>query len=275
MPPAICYGTAAGGGIGRQGVVFELVPHNGGWTENVLYAFDGNGDGTGPASSVVFDSAGNLYGTCADSSGSGGIVYELSPSPSGWTENILHRFHGGANDGFGAVGGVAIDAQGNLYGTTLYGGYYQQGTAYELSLSNGNWNFILLHSFESNEGPADTPTLDAAGNVYGTSLYSGGNVGLVFELSPDNGGWAYNNLHVFSGSDGEIPYAGVIFDRQEIFTALLRGAGAILPAWSSRSRRLEFVPTGSAEVPRQNSGAPLVYHSVGLRQGGHSPEPGG
>ncbi len=208
------YGTASGGGLGRQGVVFELVPHNGGWTENVLYAFSGNGDGTGPTSSVVFDSAGNLYGTCADSSGGGGIVYELSPSPSGWTENILHHFRQNPNDGFGAVGGVVLDAQGNLYGTTMEGGLYQAGTVYELTPANGSWTFTLLYSFPaSNGGPTDAPLLDAEGNLYATSSSSGGN-GLVFELSPYNGGWNYNTLHIFDYSDGYLPYAGVIFDRQ-------------------------------------------------------------
>ena len=207
------YGTTAQGGINRQGLVFELIPSNGHWTENVLYRFTGNGDGLIPAGGVTFDNAGNLYGTCAYSSGGGGTVYELSPSGAGWTEKTLHSFVQSQNDGFEPSGGVVIDAQGNLYGTTEYGGYYQQGTAYQLSPSNGNWNFTLLHSFEGNEGPGDTPTLDAAGNVYGTSQYSGGD-GLVFELSPYNGGWNYSNLHVFDYSDGYLPYASVIFDRQ-------------------------------------------------------------
>lgn len=184
------YGTAAGGGAYGYGVVFKLTHSGGGWTESVLWNLTGGGDGANPYSGVIFDSTGNLYGTAAYGGLGYGTVYELSPSQSGWTEKTLYVFTG--QDQGNAVGGVTMDANGNLYGTT--GGVEGLGEAYELSLSNGNWVFSLLQSFNGYEGPFDTPTLDSQGNLYGTSAFTGGN-GEVFKLTPSDGRWIYTHLH--------------------------------------------------------------------------------
>ncbi len=213
------YGTTAYGGDpscnrsgGGCGVVFELSRSGGGWTESVLYAFPGAPEsGAEPFSGVTFDSAGNLFGTTflVDST-----VYELSPSGSGWTQTILHTLSG--DDGAYPIGGVAFDQQGNLYGTTDYGGN-GIGTVFQLQPANGNWNFNLLYNWGGGPGPGptDTPTLDAAGNVYGTT--SGGITGFggVFKLTPGANGWTYTDLYDFGDphlSDGFTPLGGVVLD---------------------------------------------------------------
>lgn len=102
---------------------------NGKWTETVLYSFDGN-DGAYGIGNVVFDKAGNLYGTTFGGGGTAcefgcGVVFELSPNSIGsWTYTVLYRFTGGS-DGADPYAGLAIDAAGNLYGTATFGGRFR------------------------------------------------------------------------------------------------------------------------------------------------------
>jgi uncharacterized repeat protein (TIGR03803 family) len=125
------YGTTGLGGSsscygGGCGVVFKLAPNpDGTWTEHVLHRFTGGGDGIGPNAGMIFDAAGNLYGTTVYGGPTGsnnGVVFKLAPNPDGtWTEHVLHRFTGGT-DGANPLAGVILDAAGNLYGTTISGG---------------------------------------------------------------------------------------------------------------------------------------------------------
>src|SRR5208282_5382393 len=89
-------------------------------------------DGYWPASGLIFDVAGNLYGATLEGGGVGvGILYELTPSGDGWTETIVHTFHG--SDGSYPSGTLIADSYGNLYGLTSAGGSYDGGTAFEVS----------------------------------------------------------------------------------------------------------------------------------------------
>ncbi len=204
------YGTTPMGGAHGGGVVFKLTRSGQSWTESVLWSF--GTEGSVPLSGVIFDSAGNLYGTTAFGGANGdGIVYELSPSGSGWTQTTLYSF--GSEDGAGnPSAGVTMDAQGNLYGTT--GGQFGSGEAYELTPSGGSWTVSRRQIFAANgEGAFDTPTLDTQGNLYGT-ISLGGNDGLgeVFKLTPSGTGWIYTHLYDFSGPNGNGPIGGIIFD---------------------------------------------------------------
>lgn len=203
------YGTTAGGGTYYRGVVFKLTPSTGGWIETVLWNFTGGSDGGIPENGVIFDSAGNLYGTTSNYQGSGaGGVYELSPSGSGWTEKTLYTLDLTGN----TLGGVSMDEHGNLFGAT--GGPNGPGGAWELTPSDGTWTFNLLQTFSGSEGPWDTPTLDAGGNVYGSSSFTGSSgQGEVFKLAPSNGGWIYTSFG-FDGSDGAGPTGSVILDAE-------------------------------------------------------------
>ncbi|MFI5115931.1 MAG: choice-of-anchor tandem repeat GloVer-containing protein, partial [Terriglobales bacterium] len=226
------YGTTSLGGAYGFGTVFELTPTAGGtWTEKVLYSFKNDGtDGSNPKAGVIFDAAGNLYGTTSLGGagvcqGAGcGTVFELTPAAGGtWTEKVLHSF-GGATDGVIPEAGLIFDAAGNLYGTTGYGGPYNWGTVFELTpAAGGTWTENVLYSFQGGAdgaGPAAGLVFDAAGNLYGTTEVGGAGVcqgngcGTVFELTPAAGGtWTENVLYRFqSGADGANPYDALIFD---------------------------------------------------------------
>jgi uncharacterized repeat protein (TIGR03803 family) len=193
-----------------------------------LYRFTGGLDGRNPASGVILDPAGNLYGV---SGGSGtqcndyspcGNVFEVSPQAAGgWTEKVLFNFHG--LDGFAPLGRLVFDKAGKLYGTTLDGGpgACGCGSAYQLSQQpDGVWYEQVLYSFQNNgrDGHALYSGLvfDAAGNLYGTASEGGAyGFGTVYSLSPHAAaGWTETTLYSFTGhSDGEGPTAGVIVDK--------------------------------------------------------------
>ena len=221
-PNGALYGTTADGGVGNagfgQGTVFEVQPPANAcktaicyWNETVLHAFaGGTSDGAFPQyGNVVFDQAGNMYGTTsADGTLGFGNVWELTPSAGGWTETILYNFTGGA-DGRSPYSGVTLDAAGNLYGVTPEGGS-GTGTLYQLVPSNGGWTENTLVQFNGTKGihPYGTLIKDAIGNFYGTARDNGPNGGgTVFELSPANGGgWNFSLVYAFSSCS---PQAGV------------------------------------------------------------------
>ncbi len=234
------YGTTAEGGslsyckpVGC-GLAFRLSPSSGRWQESVLRDFPNSAQGS--AAGLVEDAAGNFYGTTV----SGGIVtgclgfnltgcgtvFELSPTPTGqWKRTLLHAFTGGA-DGAVPYASLVLDAVGNLYGTTGFGGSdftgcpsIGCGVVFKLSPnSGGDWTESVLYSFTCGtdaceRDPQAPVTFDAAGNLYGTTLYSTLGFGSVFELSPTTSGpWTETVLHRFSGADGINPLGGLIFD---------------------------------------------------------------
>jgi uncharacterized repeat protein (TIGR03803 family) len=202
-------------GIGPGwGVVLELTPSNGGWKESVLYTFTGGNDGAFPDGGVVFDAAGNLYGV-ANYHGAynNGLVYQLTPSGSAWPQNVLYAFQGGS-DGGRPRGLLIFDNAGNLYGGTSLAGSGGGGTVFELSPANGNWTLNILYSFTGKSGPDGSLTMDAAGNLYGTTLQDGTyGYGSAFKLTPSTGGWTYTDLHDFTGgNDGKYPNGSLVLD---------------------------------------------------------------
>lgn len=202
------YGTTQTGGILGYGVVFELSPNgSGGWNQTVLHQFALGEipppDGGFPTSNVIFDSAGNIYGTtmfggpadCGDC----GTVFELTPNGTSWTQTILYSFAGG-NDGLHPQSGLTMDAAGNLYGTTLLGGPNNAGTVFELSRSGDGWTEKIIYApaVDDSIGMYAGLAMDAAGNLYGASGAT------VFELSPNgNGGWNPTVLVTFAPSSKE------------------------------------------------------------------------
>ncbi len=207
------YGTTPLGGAYGYGVVFELTRSGGSWTETLLWNFPGGSGGSTPLSGVIFDRAGNLYGTASGQAGGGEVVYELSPSGSGGTQKTLYTFSG--EDIACPSGGVTMDAQGNLYGTTGgLGSCGAGGEAYVLTPSGGHWTVSRRHTFEAYIGPVETPTLDAQGNLYDTipSQGLGGGPGEVFKVTPPGNGWTYTDFFEFSGSPAGYPFGEMIVD---------------------------------------------------------------
>ena len=222
------YGTTQTGGASSNGTIFQLVPGSPAWTENQLYSFTGGSDGASPYAGLVFDGAGNLYGTagaggsstaCGSGPGSGcGVVFELTPASGGGTETVIYSFTGG-KDGSIPVAGLIFDASGNLYGTAASGGdascvgEYNDpsgcGVVFELSpVAGGGWKQHVLHTFKGGKSDGASPTaallLDASGNLYGvTTLGGASNAGVVFELTPTaKGPWKKKLVHSFSGGSG-------------------------------------------------------------------------
>jgi uncharacterized repeat protein (TIGR03803 family) len=199
--------------FGSLGTVFELTPSGGGWTKSNVHRFDGS-DGQYPTAGLIFDQSGNLYGTTYYGGTHGyGAVYQLTPSGSGWTENLLYSFQNG-NDGADVAAGLTFDNSGNLYGATSAGGSGGGGTVFELTSSGGHWTPNVIYSFAGSGGPASSLVMDTAGNLYGTTVQDGAyRAGNVFKLTSSGGGWTYTDLYDFTGgSDGANPFGGVTLD---------------------------------------------------------------
>jgi len=207
------YGTTQWGGGASWGAVFKVNPAG---KETVLYTFRGETDGGNPEAGLVMDSAGNLYGTtyqggnmsgCTQIAMGCGVVFKLDTAG---IETVLHTFSGGA-DGANPLAGLILDAAGNLYGTTAYGGAYGGGTVFKVDTTGTE---TVLHNFT---GAADGGTpeagliLDAAGTLYGTTEYGGTfGLGTVFKVDANGGEMV---LHSFSGPpDGAYPLAGLVLD---------------------------------------------------------------
>ncbi len=178
-------------------------------TETVLHNFTIFPDGATPFGTLAIDSSGNLFGTTFQGGTNNiGTVFEYSASGA---YTVLHSFTADGADGSGPYSGVTIDAAGNLYGTTSTGGTFGLGTIYKLTPSGQE---TVLHSFagaSDGSAPYSGVTLDAAGNLYGTT-YKGGtaNVGVVYRIASSG---IETILHSFTGgADGANPYAGLAID---------------------------------------------------------------
>jgi uncharacterized repeat protein (TIGR03803 family) len=211
------YGGTHQGGSTGSGVVYELTPSGGGWTESVLYNALNDGDGREAWGGVTFDTSGNIYGVFGSNGPYNvGAVYQLTPLESGWTESTVYGFPH-SSDGNLPNGGLIMDSSGNLYGTTINAGSGHGGTAFELSPSMGGWTYNVLYSFTGclECGSIGKLIMDAAGNLYGTTWEDGAyGQGSVFELTPAGGGtWTYTSLHDFTGGvDGGEPWSNLVFD---------------------------------------------------------------
>jgi len=209
-PQGNLYGSTPGGGTGHCsgtpagcGTVFQLSPSSGGgWTESVLYEFQTGNDGGGPIS-VIVSATGTLYGTTTFGGGTGcsqgcGTVFQLSPNGAGgWTETVIRTFSNSAA-GQGPLAGVVLGSNGSLYGTTISGGLFGWGNAFELTPGSTGWTETILHNFgKGKDGllPATPLVFDSAGKIYGTTYYGGTDqsgvcngspigCGTVFQLTP-------------------------------------------------------------------------------------------
>lgn len=232
------YGTTKLGGDTNRGTVFELTHGPTGWTEKVLHSF-GRAAGF-PLGKLVFDTAGNLYGTTrSGGTARSGTVFRLTHGTRGdWKVTILYSFLGNSNgnaDGRSPYGGLVFDGQGNLYGTTKRGGPFDGGIIFQLKPSlNGAWTERVLQYGGAGHGGGKRfmtdPVFDTAGRLYGTAA-GGGKFGwgVAYRLTPTGAGlWKEHVLHAFTGlSDGGTPMAGVVLDVQgNVFGTTFTGGEA-------------------------------------------------
>jgi uncharacterized repeat protein (TIGR03803 family) len=200
------YGTTQIGGLTgcsttTCGVIFELTPAAKGWKEKVIHRFDST-DGAFPSDAPVVDAAGNLYGTAyMGGAHDDGTVFELSPTSGGeWKMQVVHSFQKFAT-GVSPVGGVTLDASGNIYVATEDGGVngkpcagensvYGCGSVWEFSAEGtGKWNPHLLYVFTGGSDGSqlnDRNLVLENGNVYGAASYGGDSNGdgTIFEITP-------------------------------------------------------------------------------------------
>lgn len=208
------YGTTYLGGSFGAGSVYRLAPSGSSWTYTSLYSFKAGSDGSGPAfGSLAMAPNGALFGT-TEGGGFFGTAFEVCACLG--REMVIHSF-GTGTDGAQPIGGVVLDASGNFYGTTSLGGASGNGTVFEAKRSGKTWTESVIYSFAGGSDGINPPagvTLDAAGNLYGTTSLGGAyGGGIVYKLSPSNSGWTETILYNFQGlSDGQNPVGGVILD---------------------------------------------------------------
>jgi hypothetical protein len=258
------YGAASTGGTSATacgpygcGLIYKLTNSGGTWTRTTIYAFKGTtADGFNPVGDLIADSSGNLYGVTQGGDGCTpagfyptgcGIVFKLTPPASGntYTETILYSFKGN-NDGALPSGSLAMDASGNLFGTTQFGGTAEElcgtlpsglgdgrcGTVFELvyNSSTNSYTEKLLHMFTNGADgsiPSYGAVIDKNGNIYGTTL-QGGNAGacadwgfsgcgVVWQMTKSSSYATFNTIHAFGGNDGGTPAAILINRKGHIF----------------------------------------------------------
>jgi len=276
------YGTTGAGGTASCGcgTIFELSPPSisgGSWTETTLYSFQGGTeDGAQPGGTLVFDSAGNLYGVTikgGNNNGTAGTVFELSPptSPGGsWTETLLWAFQPNGRGGV-TPGGLAMDAEGDLFGTGYQGGANRDGVVWELLKPrvgfNSLWVEKVLYSFGSvaNDGTNPSPNIVFRdGVIYGTT--TGGCCGAVFELVNHSGVWTESILYRFTGVEGAEPIGGVVLDPAGNLYGPLYGSGSDPCSCGSV---YELSPAAVAGDPWQETTLyTFTYHGDGGYPGG-------
>lgn len=257
------------------GMVFKLDPSG---RETVLHIFEGasQGDGAAPTAPLVQDGLGNLYGTT--SNGGDGQCNPLFGGPPGCGtvfkidtaghETVLHRFVGGNGDGELPFAGLILDARGNLYGTTIFGGRYQYGTVFRVDPSG---NETILYSFRgAGSGDGASPegglTGDAQGNLFGTTV-DGGNLncssispgcGTVFKLSASG---QETVLYRFTGTG---------FDEHPFSTLVLDNAGSLygVTAFEGSGTAFKVDASGHESVLYSfNNGEPFQLLAVPGQQG--------
>ncbi len=201
------YGTSWGCGTHGGGAVYQLTPAGGAWNERVLYNFEIGIDGSNPVGTITPDESGHLYGTLFTYA----AIFQLTPA-STENESVVHRLQN--DDGCDPHGGLLFDPSGAMYGSTSYCGILGGGTIFKLMPSGSGWSFSVLYNMPGDGATTTNGNLvmDAAGNLYGTTLYGGQyDMGSVFKLTPSGQGWIYTSLHDFTGApnDGAYPADGV------------------------------------------------------------------
>ena len=242
------YGTAGGGGAHGRGVVFKVTP---GGVETVLYSFRGApNDGAQPASGLVMDGAGNLYGTTLSGGPvSDGTVFKLAPDG---TETVLHSFTGDA-DGYDPTGDLVMDKSGALYGNTYS---YGPSTIFKIA---PNGDYSVLHTFRFGGAGGDCVyggvIIDSHGALYGTTTSNCRSAPVVFKLTPNG---KETVLHTFTGLDGVGSDASLIMDRQGNLFGTSNGGGRFRHGTVFRFRRMGPRPSCTAS-PTHATILPMVH----------------
>jgi uncharacterized repeat protein (TIGR03803 family) len=190
-------------------------------SERVLYTFQSGNDAAFPMGTLIADANNALYGTSTGGGLTFGTVYKLTPSGSGYAENVLYAFTGGI-DGADPSAGLLGDSSGALYGTTSEGGNLNCnptvgcGTVYKLTPSGSGYTKNTLYEFGSHPGDGKVPSsfgplvADATGALYGTTIAGGNKFGTIFKLTLSGSIYTESIVHDFTGGNGAFPIGGML-----------------------------------------------------------------
>jgi uncharacterized repeat protein (TIGR03803 family) len=237
-------------------LVFALLTSASPGTEKVLYSFIGGDDGDQPYAGVIFDNAGNLYGTTQFGGAHGaGVVFKLTPSSIGWIETVLYTFTGGT-DGSLPLGSVVFDDAGNLYGAASQGGDpdCQCGVIYKLAPSGNEWTFSVLHALVGgNDGSVPASSLTyCCGFLRGTTVRGGSHgFGTAFSMNA-TGGFPF--IVPFNGKNGNQPWAAPTGSHGTTYQGGKYSVGNVYELTFGRNARSTYV---------FNPAKPLGYHPLG------------
>jgi len=231
------YGATRFGGIpscnlDTCGTVFKI---DSAGKETVLYRFEGGNNGSNPLAGLARDAKGNLYGTTQGNGYVGGASVVFKVNPQGHQTVLFVA--GETAQGCCLDSPVAVDAHGNVYGMSPYGGKPNCGVA-QNGLGCGtlfkiapDGKFTVIHVFKGKDGiqPEGGVVLDAKGNIYGTAVW-GGNLkcnypgwgagggpgcGTIYKLEPSG---KFTVLHTFTGpNDGSYPLGLIIDDAGNLY----------------------------------------------------------
>ncbi|HEX3651322.1 MAG TPA: choice-of-anchor tandem repeat GloVer-containing protein [Rhizomicrobium sp.] len=214
------YGTTAGGGSAGCGVVFQLASNGSNWVESTIYSFAGGTDGCDPERSVHFGrQRGTIYGsTRRGGAANRGTVFTLKEKRGVWKEDVIYAFKGGSDGS--QPSDLGIDTDGTIYGITELGGTLKNGTAFQLSQTNGAWHESVIYNFTGGADgirPIGMHLDQDSGVIYGTTEKGGGfNGGTLFSLTKNGSSWTEAILHAFgAGIDGKQPGARVTEDNKK------------------------------------------------------------
>ncbi|HEX3942574.1 MAG TPA: choice-of-anchor tandem repeat GloVer-containing protein [Rhizomicrobium sp.] len=227
----------------HKAVVYKLTPGPEGmpWIPTVLYRFcskkPGCADGDmptglayhGQSEGLPYDGQSPLFGTTPGGGLNGsGTAFELvfDQRKQRWKEDVIFNFGFNAGETPAPYGVLAIDKNGNLFGTTAEGGAYSNGAAFQLAKVNGVWTETVLHNFCSPNDcldglePLTHMILDREGNLFGASLggTSSTGQGVLFKIVPSGINSAFYVLHDFcvvdDCADGNIPTGALSLDHE-------------------------------------------------------------
>jgi uncharacterized repeat protein (TIGR03803 family) len=264
------FGTTGNGGSnGNYGTVFEIVKTADGYASTPITLVSFNlTNGARLWAGLIADANGNLFGTTdgggAYSEGAygHGTVFEIPKTATGFagTPTVLYSFCAQANctDGEHPFNSLIADVNGNLFGTTVFGGAYGNGTVFEIPKTATGFagtpttlvSFCAQANCTDGGGPGGGLIADAIGNLFGTTEGGGAyGAGTVFELAKTAAGYASTPTTLYSFcaqancTDGAIPFAGLLADANGDLFGTTRGG---LPSYGFGT---VFEITGSGFIP--------------------------
>jgi uncharacterized repeat protein (TIGR03803 family) len=274
------FGTASVGGIGNNGLVYQLSPPAGAgaqWTEDIIYRFSGP-DGSVPECPLTVAPDGTMFGTTLlGGAHTSGVVFQLSPpavAGDPWSEKVLYSFAGFAGDGINPNHGL-LHTPAGLVGVTFAGGANNRGTVFLLSppaQPGMPWTERILYSFQGGSDgafPSSELTMDSEGSLYGTTTLGGAsNFGVVFQLMPQDvapSSFTESVLHAFNDTDGSSPAGRLQVGPDGSLYGTASGGGAL-----AGGTVFQLSPPGAGGGPWVHS---ILYNFSGGMDGG-SPEGG-